>query len=289
MGGECLNTGCVPSKALIAAAKRAHAHRRARPFGIAAPPAEIDFAKVHDHVHDVIAAIAPNDSKERFTGLGVRVIEGDGALPDTRHRRGRRRHRDQGAALRDRDRLVAGAAADPRARRDAVPHQRDGVRSDRACPEHLIVIGGGPIGLELAQAFRRLGSEVTVLEAAQPLAAKIPNAPRSCSTRSRARASTIRSGVAVARVEARGARASRSCSAGDERGDASRAAICWSRPAGAPNVDGLDLEPAGIALRRRGHRGRPAACAPPTGASMPSATSPAGRSSPTSPTTTPAS
>jgi pyruvate/2-oxoglutarate dehydrogenase complex dihydrolipoamide dehydrogenase (E3) component len=70
MGGDCLNTGCVPSKALLAAAKRAHAIAQARPFGLAAPPAEIDFAQVHRHVHDVIAAVAPNDSTARFTGLG---------------------------------------------------------------------------------------------------------------------------------------------------------------------------------------------------------------------------
>ena len=71
MGGECLNTGCVPSKSLIAAAKHARAVAEARAFGVAAGPAEIDFAKVHRHVHDVIAAIAPNDSKERFNGLGA--------------------------------------------------------------------------------------------------------------------------------------------------------------------------------------------------------------------------
>src|SRR5262249_26346434 len=76
MGGECLNTGCVPSKALIAAGKRAHALADARAFGVTVGAADVDFAKVHRHVHDVIAAIAPNDSKERFNGLGVRVIAG---------------------------------------------------------------------------------------------------------------------------------------------------------------------------------------------------------------------
>ena len=76
MGGDCLNHGCVPSKALLAAAKHAVASRRVTPFGLTQPRAEIDFAKVHAHVHGVIAAIAPNDSRERFTGLGVQVIEG---------------------------------------------------------------------------------------------------------------------------------------------------------------------------------------------------------------------
>src|SRR5437868_1245919 len=76
MGGDCLNAGCVPSKALIAAARRARIIADAAAFGIAAPTPQIDIARVHARVHDVIAAIAPNDSKARFTGLGVRVIEG---------------------------------------------------------------------------------------------------------------------------------------------------------------------------------------------------------------------
>src|SRR5512145_1553962 len=84
MGGECLNAGCVPSKALIAAARRAQAVRGASAFGINAPEVRIDFGKVHDHVHSVIAAIAPNDSRERFTGLGVRVIEGEARFKNRR-------------------------------------------------------------------------------------------------------------------------------------------------------------------------------------------------------------
>ena len=79
MGGDCLNYGCVPSKALLAAARHATEPRRVTPFGLTLPRAEIDFAKVNAHVHAVIAAIAPNDSRERFTGLGVQVIERRGA------------------------------------------------------------------------------------------------------------------------------------------------------------------------------------------------------------------
>src|SRR5437899_119797 len=75
MGGECLNTGCVPSKALLAAGKRAHAIADARAFGLSARAPDVDFARVSRHVHDVIAALAPNDSQARFTGLGVRVIK----------------------------------------------------------------------------------------------------------------------------------------------------------------------------------------------------------------------
>src|SRR3990170_410824 len=82
MGGECLNTGCVPSKALIAAAKRAHGFTGLDAFGITGSPPQVDFARVHDHVRRVIATIAPNDSRERFTGLGVRVIEGKARFKD---------------------------------------------------------------------------------------------------------------------------------------------------------------------------------------------------------------
>src|SRR5688500_6844996 len=82
MGGDCLNYGCVPSKALLAAAKHAMEPKRVMPFGLTLARAEIDFAKVNAHVHGVIAAIAPNDSKERFTGLGVHVIAGMACFKD---------------------------------------------------------------------------------------------------------------------------------------------------------------------------------------------------------------
>ncbi len=82
MGGDCLNTGCVPSKALLAAAKRAHQIRTSDAFGIKGREPEVDFPKVMAHVKDVIAEIAPNDSVERFTGLGAHVIEAEGRFKD---------------------------------------------------------------------------------------------------------------------------------------------------------------------------------------------------------------
>src|SRR6185295_13416496 len=82
MGGDCLNYGCIPSKALLAAARHAIAPRRTAPFGLTLPRVDVDFAKVNAHVHGVIAAIAPNDSKERFTGLGVHVIAGTARFKD---------------------------------------------------------------------------------------------------------------------------------------------------------------------------------------------------------------
>ena len=84
MGGDCLNYGCVPSKAMIAAGKRAHTIRTHEALGVRSTRPQVDFAEVHDHVHRTIAAIAPNDSVERFTGLGVRVIQAEGRFKDDR-------------------------------------------------------------------------------------------------------------------------------------------------------------------------------------------------------------
>jgi len=168
MGGDCLNTGCIPSKALLAAAKRAALVRHAENFGVAVPSFRVNFAKVHEHVQSVIASVAPADSIERFTGLGVRVIQAS-------------------AKFKDRKTVVAGDI-EIRARRfivatgsspaiPAIPGindwaylTTDSIFDIKERPEHLVIIGGGSVGLELAQAFRRLGSSVTVLEAAQPLA-----------------------------------------------------------------------------------------------------------------------
>ena len=173
MGGDCLNTGCVPSKSLIAAAHRAHALRNAAPFGIDAGPLNVEFGRVHDHVQSVIAAISPTDSAARFRGLGVNVIAGVGRFtdPDT-------------VAVGDRTlvkarRFVIATGArpviPPVPGLDSVPYlTNETIFNLRDGPRHLIIIGGGPIGLELAQAFRRLGAEVTVIEAATPLAAEDP-------------------------------------------------------------------------------------------------------------------
>src|SRR5262249_35911158 len=163
MGGECLNTGCVPSKSLIAAGKHARA------FGVAAGAPDIDFGKVHRHVHNVIAAIAPNDSKERFNGLGVRVIAGAARFKD----RNTVAVGDEIEIVARRFVIATGSSPSlpPIAGLEAVPYLTNETVFDLTTrPQHLIVIGAGAIGLELAQAFRRLGAAVTVLEAGEPLA-----------------------------------------------------------------------------------------------------------------------
>jgi pyruvate/2-oxoglutarate dehydrogenase complex dihydrolipoamide dehydrogenase (E3) component len=168
MGGDCLNYGCVPSKALIAAARHAHGFRSSASFGIAAVEPEISFSAVMDHVHSAIAAIAPNDSEERFVRLGCRDSRARARFisADTVEAAGHN--------IRARRFVVAAGsspAVPPIAGLPDVPYfTTDTIFENRIKPGHLIILGGGPVGLELGQAFRRLGSEVTVLEAAAPLA-----------------------------------------------------------------------------------------------------------------------
>jgi len=162
MGGDCLNHGCVPSKALIAAAAAAQGMREAGRFGLGAVEPEVDFAAVMDHVAEVIAGIAPHDSQERFEGLGVRVI------------RGHARFVDRDAVEVNGERLTARRIVVAAGSRPFVPPvpglaetgylTNETVFGLRERPEHLLILGGGPIGVELAQAFRRLGSRVTLVE-----------------------------------------------------------------------------------------------------------------------------
>ncbi len=163
MGGDCLNTGCVPSKALLAAAKAAHVLRRAPEFGIQAGEPVIDGARVHASVQEAIATIAPHDSVERFAKLGVLVIPATARFQDAQTIAA-------GDQLIKAKRFVIAtgsrAAVPPIPGLDQVPYfTNETIFEKDFIPEHLIVIGGGPVGVELAQAHRRLGSQVTVIEA----------------------------------------------------------------------------------------------------------------------------
>lgn len=167
MGGDCLNHGCVPSKALIAAAKAAHAMTAGARFGIRPVAPRVDFAAVKDHVAQVIAAIAPVDSQERFEGLGVRVIRAHARFvaPDVVEAGGQR--------IRARRFVIATGS---RPRLPPIPGLTDGpyltnetIFPLREKPEHLLILGAGPIGFELAQAHRRLGCRVTVVDAGTAL------------------------------------------------------------------------------------------------------------------------
>jgi pyruvate/2-oxoglutarate dehydrogenase complex dihydrolipoamide dehydrogenase (E3) component len=198
MGGDCLNYGCVPSKALIAAARRAQHMRTAGAFGIAAVNPSISPKGVHDHVHGVIAAIAPNDSVERFTGLGVTVLKAAAQFIS----RDSVQAGDQRIKAR---RFVIATGSSP-----AIPpipglanvpyFTNETIFDNRDHIDHLIIIGGGPIGLELAQAHVRLGSRVTVIEAMKALGKDDPELSDVVLGRLRAEGVAIREGVLVERV-----------------------------------------------------------------------------------------
>ena len=167
MGGDCLNFGCVPSKALLAAAKSAHNISNAGRFGLTAGPLRVDPAAVRQHVRDVIAAIAPHDSIERFQALGVNVIQGTARFvgPDEAD--------VNGQSVKARRFVVATGSSPmvpPIAGLDDVPYLTNETlfTCDQAMA-HLIVIGGGPIGVEMAQAHQRLGTQVTLVEMARLL------------------------------------------------------------------------------------------------------------------------
>ncbi|MFN4155073.1 MAG: dihydrolipoyl dehydrogenase family protein [Paracoccaceae bacterium] len=167
MGGDCLNAGCIPSKALIAAAKAAQAMRSGARFGITPAEPEVDFGAVKDHVAGVIATIAPVDSQERFEGLGVRVIRAWARFtgPDAVEAGGH--------TIKARRFVIATGSrplVPPILGADTVPYlTNETIFALRDRPDHLLIIGGGPIGMEMAQAHRRLGCRVTVIEGAKAL------------------------------------------------------------------------------------------------------------------------
>ena len=172
MGGECLNTGCVPSKALLAAAHAAEAARRAGRFGIRLSEPRIDWEAVRAHVQDVIAAIAPMDSEARFSALGVTVLRGEARFlgPDSLTVEGRR-------IIAKRIVIATGSrpAIPPIPGLDRVPFlTNETLFAMRDKPEHLLILGGGPIGLEMAQAHAALGCRVSVIEAGSIAAREDP-------------------------------------------------------------------------------------------------------------------
>jgi pyruvate/2-oxoglutarate dehydrogenase complex dihydrolipoamide dehydrogenase (E3) component len=163
MGGDCLNSGCVPSKALLAAAKQAHVQAISAKFGVHFDAPRIDFAAVKAHVADVIAQIAPHDSQERFEGLGVTVVRAFAEFVDARTvEAGTRRLTAKRFVIATGSR----AAVPPIAGLAETPHYtNETIFADTAKPDHLLIIGGGAIGAEMAQAHARLGCKVTILEA----------------------------------------------------------------------------------------------------------------------------
>ena len=246
MGGDCLNYGCVPSKALIAAAKAAQAQRSGGAFGIAPVEPRVDFGRVMDHVAQVIAAIATNDSVERFERLGVRVLKEEARFVGrTELVAGPHRIRSR--------RIVLATGSRPTAPpipglADVPYFTNETIFANRTLPSHLIVIGGGPIGLEMAQAFRRLGARITVLEAVDFLAKDDAELSAIVVTQLRAEGVELRAPARIARVERASAGMAVILEDG-ERLEGSHVLVAAGR---APIVEALDLETAGIAHTTRG-------------------------------------
>ena len=249
MGGDCLNYGCVPSKALLAAAHAAHDIGAAARFGIEGTLAEVDRARVHKHIHGVIAGIAPHDSVERFEGLGVRVIQAHGRFT------GPREVVADGIAVRARRFVIATGSqpmVPPVPGLDETPYLTNETVFDLDhTPAHLIVMGGGPIGVELAQAHRRLGSRVTVVEMAAMLRNDDPELVAVVRARLRDEGVDILENTKVARVA--GAEGAVTVTVADESGERAIAGSHLLVAAGrAPSLADLGLEAAGIEAGRQG-------------------------------------
>ncbi len=248
MGGDCLNFGCVPSKAMIAAAAAAHAIGQSGQFGIKSTGAEVDYAQVHDHIHGVIAGIAPNDSVERYEAMGVRVIRSAAKFIS------RSELSAGGITIRARRFVVATGS------RPAVPtlpglegvgyFTNESFFGLKERPGHLIIIGGGPIGVELAQAQRRLGASVSLVEMFKLLGREDAHAADVVRRRLLAEGVEIFEGVGVGRVEAMGGGVRLTLEGdGPATIEGSHLLVATGRLA---NVDGLGLEAAGVAHSPKG-------------------------------------
>jgi pyruvate/2-oxoglutarate dehydrogenase complex dihydrolipoamide dehydrogenase (E3) component len=246
MGGDCLNTGCVPSKALIAAAHRAHEGRVSQKLGVTLAEPKIDFAAVMAHVHTAIETIAPVDSQERFEGMGVSVYRGRAKLIDDR------------TVEVNGERLAAKRIVIATGSHPAIP-PIEGIADVpyltsntlwqiKELPRHLLIIGGGAIGLEMAQSFRRLGAEVTVIEAFKPLPRDDQEAAELVLGALKAEGVKLISGVGVAKAAMAGSDITLTMADGATV-TGSHLLVAAGR---IPNVHGIGLEGAGVAIGKNG-------------------------------------
>ena len=253
MGGDCLNYGCVPSKSLIAAAHAARTVREGARFGVngRAEP-EVNFGRVHGHVHGVIGAIAPHDSVERFEGLGVTVIKAAARFT------GPREVTAGGKTVRAR-RFVIATGSSPvvppiPGLRDVPYLTNETIFDLTERPEHLIVIGGGPIGAEMAQAHRRLGAKVTLVEGLKVLGRDDPEVAEVVRRRLVADGVELVEGSPVTGLRRKGNHVAVTVGENSPNGNArsftgSHLLVAVGRRA---NVGTLDLEAAGIRYSPRG-------------------------------------
>ncbi len=249
MGGDCLNTGCVPSKALISSARLTDRIRRAQEWGIAVGEPRVELARVLARVRERRAKIAPKDSKARFESLGVEVIEGSARFVSPR---------EVEVAGRRLKAVSFVIATGSRPLVPAIPGLADGpfltnenVFELDSRPERLLVLGGGPIGCELGQAFARLGSSVTILQRAAQLLEREDEDVAAClRERLESEGVVIRTSARVGRVErAAGSLRLRLETASSAAVEGDAILVAAGR---VPNVEGLDLEAAGVAFTKKG-------------------------------------
>ena len=245
MGGDCLNYGCIPSKGLIASAKHAHEPIENAKYGIEELWPKVDYAAAKDHVHGVIDAIAPVDSQERFEGLGCTVIrENARFISETEVQAGN-------TVISARRFVVAtgsGPFVPPIDGLDSVTvHTNETIFDLREKPEHLIVVGGGPIGMEMAQAHVRLGCKVTVIEGAKAMGKDDPELAAIVLDKLRAEGIEIVEEAQASRISGDGGCVTVHTPKGDFTG--SHLLMAVGR---AVKVAGLDLEKANVEYDRKG-------------------------------------
>ncbi|MDP5085711.1 MAG: FAD-dependent oxidoreductase [Yoonia sp.] len=245
MGGDCLNYGCVPSKALIASAKQAHAMSHGAKYGVADVEPQVDYAAAKDHVADVIATIAPVDSVERFEGLGVHVIQEFGRFIS-------KTEVQAGDTIIEARRFVVATGSGPFV--PPIPgietvtyYTNENIFDLREKPKHLIIIGGGPIGMEMAQAHRRLGCNVTVIEGAKAFGKDDPEMAEIVLENLRAEGVNIVEEAQAEKISSDGEKVTVHTPKGDFTG--SHLLMAVGRKV---NTDKLDLEAGGIAYDRAG-------------------------------------
>ncbi|MBN9262392.1 MAG: FAD-dependent oxidoreductase [Hyphomicrobium sp.] len=250
MGGDCLNTGCVPSKALIAAARRAHDMRTAGQFGITSVEPQVDATAVNDHIKSVIAGIARNDSVERFTGMGVEVIHAAARFRD-------KSTVEAGDTLVKAFRFVIATGSSPDVPAipglDKVPYLTNESIFDLRQPVgHLVVIGGGSVGMELAQAYLRFGAQVTVLESLKALGRDDPELSDVVLKHVRAEGLVVREGVRVERVSGWPGAVQVMITTPEGVAETVEGTHLLIAAGRRPNVQDLNLEAAGIKYDKRG-------------------------------------
>jgi len=250
MGGDCLNVGCVPSKALLHVAHTASLIRRAGPLGISVSEPEVDYAGAMAHVRRAIERIEPHDSQERFEGLGVRVIRDTGRFIDARTvQAGDSRIRAKYFVI-----ATGSAPAIPAIPGlDSVPFlTNESLFSRTEAPRHLAIIGAGPIGVEMAQAHQRLGCQVTLIEAQSSILPRDDAELSALLTQQlRADGVDLRLGATVAAVSGKAGDIQVELQAGDGSAkgaiqDSIQASHLLIATGRRPVTDGLGLDAAGI-------------------------------------------